>query len=377
MGSMKFVLRRWAGLSFLLLAVLPSVAVAIYYAFVASPQFVSTAQFAVRGVSDNQLSFISASTIFGSSAQTYDSYIIVDYIQSSQLIEDIGKEGIDLRRFFSPDYVDPVWRIAADMPLDVFVDYWNRKIDVSFNSTTGNVLFRVRAFSAEDSRRIAAAVMTVSEKLVSELSANARRQLISAAQDEVRNSEERLVEIRRQFADFRAKQQAVDVDQIALIERTIISELESKLIELQTRRLSIAGSLSDDAPSARVLDKQIEAVKEQLAARRARVGTGTAGDSTVTDADPGLSNVISQFRDFSLRQEYAETAYTKALGALETAVRDARNQDRYFAVFDEPRRPEVSTEPRRVFYSLLFAAGFTILWAIAALIFRAVGEHSL
>lgn len=369
---------RWVALSFVIVVLLPSLLVAFYYAFVASAQYVSTAQFAVRGVSDNQLSFLSVSTVFGSSAQTYDSYIIVDYIQSTQLIQDISEEGIDLRKFYSGDYVDVVERIPADLPLELFVDYWKRKVDVSFNSTTGNVLFRVRAFSADDAQAIAAAVMKVSEHLVSQLSANARKQVISAAQEEVQDAEKRLVAVRKEFAEFRAKEQAVDVDQIAVVERTIISELETRLTELQTRRRSISGALSEDAPSLKVLDLQIAAVEDQLAERRARIGAGSSSSTALpAGSDPNLSNVVSKFRDLSMRQEYAETAYTRALGTLETAVHEARSHDRYFAVFDEPRRPEVSTEPKRIFYSLLFIAGFIIVWAIGALLIRAVGEHNL
>jgi capsular polysaccharide transport system permease protein len=353
----------------------PSIAATIYYSIIASPQYVSTAQFAIRGISETASSFLSVASVLGSSSQSYDSYIIVEYIRSVQMIRDVAQSGIDLRSFYAQDGIDPVEKIDPTMPLEYFTGFWSRKVDVSYNSTTGNIIFRVRAFSAQDAKTIADAVMAAAERLVSQLSANARTQLVSAAQDEVTSTEQRLANVRQQFSAFRDLQQAVDAEQLAQIEQTVISELERQLSELQTRRGSISASLSANSPTIRVLDQQIASVNQQLAERRSRVGTGTA--NTDGKGDPLLSDIVNQFRELSLSQEYAETAYTRALGSLETALLDARKQDRYFAVFEAPHQPEVPTAPNRLFFIALFIVGSLIVWGILVLIVGAVKEHNL
>lgn len=372
---MRFLKRWWLRLSFLLLVLVPTLLVAFYYAFVASPIYVSTAQFAVRGISETSASFLSITSVLGSSSQSYDSYIVTEYIRSTQMIRDVDDNGIDLRSFYARPDIDFAHRIDASMPLDYFVGYWADKVDVSFNSTTGNIVFRARAFTAEDSQAIATAVMSAAQVLVTQLSANARDQLIASAQQEVTNAEERLAVVRGDLQEFREREQAVDVEQIATVEQTVIAELESQLVDLQTRRGSVASQLSEDSPTLRVLDQQIASVTRQLEERRARVGAGT----TPTDGSSNqrLSSVVNEFRELTLRQEYAETAYTRALGSLETALIDARKQDRYFAIFEAPHRPEVATEPRRLFWTMLFAAGFAILWGIVVLIIGAVREHNV
>lgn len=372
---MSLLKRWWLRLSFVLLVLVPAVLVALYYALVASPVYVSTAQFAVRGISEASASFLSITSVLGSSAQSYDSYIVTEYIRSAQMIRDVADEGIDLRDFYARPDIDFAQRIDADMPLDYFERYWGDKVDVSFNSTTGNIVFRARAFTAEDSQAIAQAVMNAAQVLVSQLSANAREQLIASARQEVTNAEERLGVVRSDLQEFREREQAVDVEQIAVVEQTVIADLESQLVELQTRRGSVASQLSEDSPTLRVLDQQIASVTRQLEERRGRVGAGAT--PTEDAGDPRLSSVVNEFRELSLRQEYAETAYTRALGSLETALIDARNQDRYFAIFEAPRSPEVAVEPRRLFWTLLFAAGFAIVWGIFVLVVGAIREHNV
>ena len=372
---MKSLYRWWFRISFCLLVLVPSVAATLYYSVIASSQYVSTAQFAIRGISEAATSFLSVASVLGSSSQSYDSYIIVEYIRSVQMIRDVADSGVDLRSFYARDGIDPVEKIDPNMPLEYFTGFWTRKVDVSYNSTTGNIIFRVRAFSPEDAKVIADAVMGAAERLVSQLSANARTQLVSAAQEEVTATQQRLATVRQEFSAFRDLQQAVDAEQLAQVEQTVISELERQLSELQTRRGSISASLSADSPTIRVLDQQISSVNQQLAERRSRVGSGVAGPGDSTD--PLLSDVFNQFRELSLNQEYAETAYTRALGSLETAVLDARKQDRYFAVFEAPYQPEVSTAPNRVFFIALFIVGALILWGIVVLIVGAVREHNL
>lgn len=367
--------RWWFRISFVLMVLVPSTAATLYYSVIASSQYVSTAQFAVRGISESVTSFLSVASVLGSTSQSYDSYIIVEYIRSSQMIRDVAAAGTDLRQFYARDIIDPVERIDPDMPLEYFRNYWTRQIDVSFNSTTGNIIFRVRAFTPEDAKTIADAVMAAAEALVSQLSANARTQLVSTAQEEVDTTQARLADVRQEFSAFRDLQQAVDAEQLAAVEQTVISELEGQLSELQTRRGAISSSLSPDSPTIRVLDQQIASVNQQLAERRSRVGTGT--NAADTEGDPLLSDVVNQFRELSLAQEYAETAYTRALGSLETAVQDARKQDRYFAVFEAPYQPEVSTAPNRIFFIVLFVVGSLVIWGILVLVVGAIKEHNL
>ena len=372
---MKSLSRWWFRISFCVLVLVPSIAATMYYGLIASPQYVSTAQFAIRGISETASSFLSVASVLGSSSQTYDSYIIVEYIRSVQMIRDVADSGVDLRVFYTRDGIDPVEKIDPVMPLEYFTSYWTRKVDVSYNSTTGNIIFRVRAFSPDDAKTIADAVMAAAERLVSQLSANARVRLVSSAKDEVAATQQRLAAVREAFSAFRDLQQAVDVEQLSQIEQTVISELERQLSDLQTRRGSISATLSASSPTIRVLDQQIASVNQQLAERRSRVGTGTATPSA--SDNPLLSDVVNRFRELSLGQEYAETAYTRALGALETAELDARKQDRYFAMFEAPYQPEVSTGPNRPFFIVLFILGSLIVWGIIVMIVGAIKEHNL
>lgn len=370
-----FLGRVVPALTFALFVLLPSAAAIGYYSLVASPQYVSQAHFAVRGIGESQLSSLALGNILGSNPQAPDSYIVVDYVRSAQLIRDLAASGFDLRSYFSKDGIDLVERISADMPIDFFIDYWNRKAEISYNSTTGNVTFRVRAFTPEDAKAIGEAVMAACHRLVTDLATGARQQLITAAQTEVERTRTRLAEVRQRLLTFREQEQAVDLQQIANVEQSVISELESRLTGLETRRRAIEGQLSEDSPTIKVLDSQIGAVRQQLEERRGRLGSGGEVNTT-PGSNASLSAVADEFRQLTFEQEYSETAHTRALASLEMANADARKQDRYFAVFASPQLPDVPTEPNRLFMALLISIGSLVLWGIGALIVHAIRERA-
>lgn len=374
-NALGFFLRTLPGLTFGLFVIMPSAAAICYYTLLASPQYVSEAHFAVRGIGESQLSFLAMGNILGSSPQAPDSYVVVDYVRSTQLVRDLAERGLDLRSFYSKPEIDLVERINPDLPIDFFVDYWNRKAEISYNSTTGNVTFRVRAFTPADAKAIGDAVMASCHRLVTQLAAGARQQLISAAQAEVERTGQRLTDVRQRLLTFREREQAVDLQQIATVEQTVISDLETRLTSLETRRRSIDGQLSADSPTIKVLDSQITAIRQQLDERRSRLGAG--GDiSAERSAGGSLSAVADEFRQLTFEQGYSETAYTQALASLEAAAADARKQDRYFAVFASPQLPDVPTEPNRLFLSLLVTIGSAGLWGIGALIVHAIRERA-
>ena len=203
-------------LSFLLAVLVPTALVGLYYLLIASDQYRSEMRFAVRGTERSPLENLGLSVLPGASSSASDAYIVIDYVHSKQVLVDIQKKtGIDIRKYFSEPGIDFAYQIDPKMPLEKFISYWRWMIDASFNSTTSITTFEITAFSAEDARAIAAAVLKASDELVNELSAKARTQLISTAQSEVARTEQRLVEARQAIANFQSTELTADPSLVA------------------------------------------------------------------------------------------------------------------------------------------------------------------
>lgn len=366
-------------ISFLIFVILPTVLVGLYYALIASDQYRSETLFAVRGTTTSPLSALGLAALPGANVQSGDSYIVSDYINSTQILLDALKEkGVDLRRYYSSSNVDFAFRINSDMPFEKFSRYWRNRSAVEFNSTTGITTFHVKAFTAQDAHFISQTVISVAEKLVNRLSDNARRQLISTAQDEVSRTETRLKTARNSVEDFRNKEQALDPQLIAQSEQAIIKELQVSLAEVQARRTALAQT-TNDSPMLRVLARQIAATEAQIEDQKRRVGSGSIkpDSNPIMGKGSNLSRTFTAYSGLLLEQEFAEKAYIGALAALEQAQIEARKQERYFAIVVEPSQPDAALFPLKIINTILLFIGLSIVWILAYLGVQSVRDHAI
>src|SRR5690606_10339979 len=111
----------------------------------------------------------------GGATNASDSYIINDYLQSQAIIEDVSKT-VDLERIFNVSHADWLFRMGEDLPIEDRLDYWNSMVDVTYDSTSGNLFVQVKAFTPEDAKAIAEAIVENSDRLVNRLSETAQRE---------------------------------------------------------------------------------------------------------------------------------------------------------------------------------------------------------
>lgn len=376
----------WIKASLLAVVVVPVILTSLYYVFFASPQYVVETQFAVRGSNQNTFNALGLSALMGATGQSGDSYIVADYIHSAQILPDIKNQtGVDIREIYSRPSIDFLYREQTDRPLDEFRDYWRDMVNVSFNSTTGNVTVQVFAFSPSDAKRVADSILAVSENLVNTLSEKSRKQFIEVVNQQVARSEERLRNIRKQITDLRMTEQAVDPTVVATMEATIISSLEQELATLRTRYKALVDSISSDSPSARVIERQIGALEAQLIEQKQRMTGESTADSTSkttrngSDAGGGraLPEMLDRFTELNVEQEFAVKAYTASLASLETAMQEAQKQERYFAVYVTPRLPEIALYPLGALNTFIVLAGAVCFWLIGYFTLRSVKDHAI
>jgi capsular polysaccharide transport system permease protein len=369
----------WTMVSFILLVCLPTLVTSVYYAFIASPQYEVEAQFSVRGSNQASIATLGLGSILGNSVQSGDSYIVASYVQSLQLLRDVKSElNIDLRTFYSRPEIDWLYRIDPDMPLEKFADYWSDMTEVSFNSTTGNTTLLVYAFTAEDSKKIADAILKVSERLVNNLSESSRQQLTLVASNQVDRAEDRMRKVREQLRRLRTEEKAFDPSQIAALESGLTSNLEGQLSGLRSRLSALLKSVSKDSPSAVVLQRQIDALEQQLADQKSKLGTPDKNlNAKAPNDDSNLAEVLNKFEELTVEQGFATQAYTTALAAFETALAEAQKQERYFATFIAPTMPQIAVYPTRLLDSFIAFLVYLATWLMAQFLYRSFRDHAI
>jgi capsular polysaccharide transport system permease protein len=375
----------WTNLSFLLFVVIPGAFTAFYFMVLASPQFVVESQFSVRGSNASSMSSFGLGSLFGTSVQANDSYIVSSYIESQQLVRDVRDElGIDLRQYYSGQNIDFLYRISPDMPLEKFTEYWRNMVEISFNSTTGNTTLYIYAFSADDSKAITDAVLKVSEKLVNSLSESSRQQMTRVASMQVERAEARLQNVRSDIRRLRSEEKIIDPKQLSALDFSLTQKLESELQAARTRLNTALQSVSNAAPQVVVLKRTIKGLENQLGILKEKMLLPDESENPDKPTKAGRVNeegnipgVLTKFEDLTVQLEFSTQAYTTALAAFETSLTEAQKQDRYFAVFVSPVRPEIALYPMRLLDTFISLLVLMAVWLLAQFFYRSFKDHAI
>jgi hypothetical protein len=122
---------------FVIVVALPVVLAGAYYYLVAADQYVAEFRFALRSAEPERhdpVLFFQESV--ASSPIGLDSYVVVQYLASRAIVDDLSKT-LDLREMFSRSEAD--WLARLDLPVSIeeMVRYWKGQVDAFFDATNG------------------------------------------------------------------------------------------------------------------------------------------------------------------------------------------------------------------------------------------------
>ena len=80
-----------------------------------------------------------------------DSMIIVDYVESRSMVEQLERQ-VDLRELYGSDRIDWWARFEKSKSIEKFTDYWKKMASATIAFPSGIVTLTVRAFSPVDAK---------------------------------------------------------------------------------------------------------------------------------------------------------------------------------------------------------------------------------
>jgi capsular polysaccharide transport system permease protein len=361
---------RWRhaiiGASFLGLVAVPATLASLYMAFIAADQYHSTASFAVRSIEGGASSDILGMFTQASGGSTVsDSYILMDYILSERMAADADRR-FKLEDVYATRGLDYFYGIGSDLPIEDKLAYWRDMVKVSFDHASGIMQVTVKAFEPKQAQEIAQFIVDQSDNLVNSLSLSARNDVLRAAQDEVLAGEARLSKARAGLREYRDKSQEISPEEGAKLAVQLIGSLEQQLTQANADLATAKSQMSEGTPRMRVLKARIESLEQQIAVERQRLGTGERAVAEDPNA-PDVAGRIAEFEELETEREFAERAYTAALGSLEKARIDANNRQRYLALFIEPTLSQMAQYPTRLLNAFLVTLGLLFAWGVCVM----------
>ena len=362
-------------LSLLLAVALPTALMGTYLYRYADNQYISEFRFSVRRQAPLRVDPSAGSSMAAglspslNLAMINDSEIVVQYLKSRQVIDDIAAAGIDLDRIYARRDNDLLAHLSPNATAEERQRYWRRVVDPFFDLTNGIVSVQVRAFQPQDAQRVAAKVLQLAESLVNRMSSRAQADQLAYAQTEADESGLRLREVQTDLAVFRNQHAVLFPEMQATVSNSVEGKIEESLIEAKTAyRAQLAQGASPDARLMAMSQSRIEALEEEQ--KRVHGALAQAGDDHVS-----LASVMSGYAVLQADESTAERIHERALVALQDARNEAAQQSIYLAAFVRPGLPQESGYPMRWRVLLETAAVSFVAWCLLQLIYHGIRDH--
>jgi capsular polysaccharide transport system permease protein len=346
---------------------LPTLLSTAYYGFVASDQYESYSMFTIHSAELRPAIGLESLLSVATGGGGRDVLAVRDYVLSRDMLARLDKEHGFIAHYRAGS-VDWWSRLGSDASFEDAYDYFDEKVHADFDTTSGTVTLRVRAFSAAKANEFARAVLAYSEEMVNKLSERERKDRTQYAEAEVKKTEERLTKARKELLLLQQKHADFNPLQTATAAMTIRTELEGELAKARAEVMQLKAFMNADAPQVKAAQERVNSIAAQVAQESKRL------------VDPkregGISGSFGEFEAAMVEKEFAQKAYELALAALELAHSDAARQHRYLATIASASTPDESTHPRRIRGVVtVFVVSF-LLMGIGTLMSAAVREHA-
>jgi capsular polysaccharide transport system permease protein len=352
----------------LLCVVIPTAIAALYFGILASDIYVSESSFIVRGAQPSAPAGALGSLLQSANLTRSldDAHAVHDYIASRDALHGVDAT-LHLAEVYGNVAIDPLDRFGTlgfDRTFEALYRYYRRRVSADLDTSSSIVTLRVRAFTPGDAQRINAAILSLSEHFVNQLSERARADIVRFATGEVAAAEHRTQDAAVALAAFRADKLVMDPERQSAVELQQAAKVQDEYLATKTElaQLLSASPQNPQIPALRerllILEREID---EQL--RRVTGGSGS------------LSSKAAGYMRVSLEREFSERQLAAAMSFLESARNEAQRQQLYLERIVQPNLPDYAAEPRRLRGILVTFALGCIAWGILSLLMASIREH--
>jgi capsular polysaccharide transport system permease protein len=361
---------RWMARSFVALVIVPAVISSLYLFLLASNQYVSEVEFAVRGSIEKLPGADSLGTTAGLAYMNSNQevYAIADYIRSPSAVGDVDR-AVNLRHAFRTGGADWIARLRDKASAEELLRYWNSMVTVTTEPASGLVGVAVRAFTPQDAVDIAAAIRRNSEALVNHMQQRPRSDLVDKSQAEVRAAREQAADARAAVTRYRNAQASVDPLDTARSVADNVAELSRELVALDVELTTAKTSMGPNAPNIANLQARRDSAKEQIRGLERRIASVDASDRTA-------AALLVDYDRLEIQRTLAEKQVSVAERILDQVRAESNRHQVYIDVVEGPTLPQGALFPER---GTIMAQIMTVLmafWGVLVFAAASVGDHT-
>jgi capsular polysaccharide transport system permease protein len=347
--------------------VLPMLLASVYYLLLLSDQYVAETRFVIRSMASSGLGGLAIMTQSNGLARTEDdTHLVNEFLQSRDAIRLLAEKDKLLPALAHPDgdifYGFPT--ILSGSTREDLYEHYSTFIDVSYKASTGITTMKVRAFTPEDAKRLATALLDHAEGVVNQLNKRARNDAVRFSESVVAAEEKRVFDAQQKIADFQNREKIFDPGKQSAATLTLVNKLAAERSAYEAR-LDETRTATPDSPLIPALQNKLDAINREISGLQFSLA-GSSGS---------MATKMPEFERLFLKRELAAKSLTAALSSLENARQDAARQQLYLERVVQPNLADKSQYPYRFqSLALIFAVCVALFWIAKSLV-GVVLEH--
>lgn len=362
--------RKWRGkfdAVFALAVIVPTALATIYYGLVASDVYISESRFVVRNPqrqAQTGLGALLQGTMFSRSQD--DTYSVNDFIRSRDALRELDAK-LQVRQAFTAGSIDLFNRFPGldwDQSFEAFHRHYLKHVGIDYDPLSSISVLRVSAYTAQDAYRINEMLLQMGERLVNNLNARSRQDLIEVATKEVRDGESRVRQSALALAQFRSRGAIFDPTSQSALQLQGRAKLQEELLAAEVQ-LAQVRQVSPNNPQVGVLASRVDALRKAVAQSGEKI---TGGESSFSGKSPDYDRLV-------LEKAFADRQLAAALTSLDTARSEAARKQLYLERLVQPNLPDYPVEPRRIKSAFTIFAFGLVAWGVLSLIVAGIKEH--
>ncbi|MDD4913586.1 MAG: capsule biosynthesis protein [Methylococcales bacterium] len=340
----------------------------MYFGLIASDVYISESKFVLRGPvrqSESPISSLLKGSSFSSSDD--DAFAVQTYILSRDALK-VLNDKLAVGKAFSSSDVDIFSRFGGFGPwgnsFEELFKYYQKKIGVEVDETSGVSTLLVHAFTREDAYKINEELLALSEALVNKLNERGRQDLIVFAAGEVEIAEKKSQNAALALSVYRNQKNVIDPERQSTIQLQQIAKLQEELIASRGQLIQMQ-TFTKDNPQIPSMQLRVDKLQQEINAETNRVAGG----------DRSLAKKASEYERLALDREFADKLLSSTLASLELARNEAVRKQVYLERIVEPNLPDESLEPKRLRGILATFLLGMIAWGVLSVLLASVREH--
>ena len=350
---------------FLLIVMLPTFVATIYYGLIAADVYISESRFVVRSPerqTASPLGVLLKGTGFSRSLD--DSYTIQDYMLSRDALLVLDQKYDFRTSYGGGDLLSSFPGLDWDDSFENMHRYYQKVVNIQFDSVTAIGALSVRSFSAEDAYKINTYLLDKAEQLVNQLNERARQDLINFAEKEVGKAEDNAKKAALALAAYRNQKGVIDPERQTAIPLQQIAKLQDELIATKGMLLQLQMNTKEN-PQVPMLQKRIKLLQDEIESESQKI----------TGGSKSLASKAAEFQRLALDKEFADKQLASTMMSLEQARNEAQRQQLYLERIAQPNLPDSALEPRRLrAIAAVFILGL-IAWGVLTMLIAGIKEH--